>query len=193
MKICKKCGVDKEDSNFWRYRNGLQAYCKPCVAASKREHYARNKTGEKGPQQLRIEKNLELLQQGLKFCKQCENVKPISGFNKNASRKDGAGDECRECTHRIKSASWKNNPEPKRATNRKCLYGITDEQYKQMLKNQGEGCAICGGNFRLSVDHNHDTDKIRGILCLHCNTGIGSLKHDFSTLIRAADYIRRTS
>lgn len=194
MKVCRKCGVDKQDSEFWKHRKGLQAYCKPCVALSKREIYLRNKTGTKSPQQLRIEKNLELLKQGLKFCYHCKETKSLSEFNKNKSRKDGVTDECRICIHQLKAASWRANPEPKRATNRKCRYGITPDQYQSMLLSQGGGCAICGGHFRLSVDHAHDeTKKVRGILCLNCNAGIGSLGDDFSQIIRAADYIRRTS
>lgn len=51
-------------------------------------------------------------------------------------------------------------------------YGITVEQYEEMLKRQKGGCAICGkrpGKKRLHVDHNHETGQVRGLLCAKCN------------------------
>src|ERR1035437_2799340 len=62
----------------------------------------------------------------------------------------------------------------------KHLYGITPDQYKAMLKFQNNRCAICrkfettrnkrGTLYRLGVDHNHQTGKVRGLLCMSCNT-----------------------
>ena len=73
-------------------------------------------------------------------------------------------------------------------------YGITLEDYNKMLSEQGGVCAICGkkekGNKRLAVDHDHDTGKIRGLLCGNCNIGLGSYNDDPATLIKAASYLR---
>ncbi len=55
-------------------------------------------------------------------------------------------------------------------------YGITIEDYSQLLGSQGGGCAICGTtptNKRLAVDHCHNTGKIRGLLCMTCNMQLG--------------------
>jgi len=57
-------------------------------------------------------------------------------------------------------------------------YGITIEQYKKLFKIQKGCCAICGRNQlvfknRLHVDHDHKTNKIRGLLCPGCNNGLG--------------------
>jgi hypothetical protein len=67
-------------------------------------------------------------------------------------------------------------------------FGLTLEQYAIMLQKQGGVCAICGeeetatnkaGNIKhLGVDHNHITDKIRGLLCQKCNIGLGNFKID---------------
>lgn len=78
-------------------------------------------------------------------------------------------------------------------------YGITEEQYQEMLKAQNGLCLIClqpetildkrvNGPKRLSIDHCHKTKKIRGLLCRNCNIGIGNLKHNSEALRRAALY-----
>ena len=81
-------------------------------------------------------------------------------------------------------------------------YGITIEQYDEMCESQSDLCAICGqaetmthkGVIRgLSVDHDHRTKKVRGLLCAGCNVAIGHLQHDENLLLKAIDYLRKTS
>ena len=73
-------------------------------------------------------------------------------------------------------------------------YGITTEQYSQMCNEQFFRCAICFGissqNKRLSVDHCHETNLVRGLLCDSCNLGLGSFKDDISRLEGAIAYLR---
>src|SRR4051812_8815902 len=53
--------------------------------------------------------------------------------------------------------------------------GVTATQYAQMLENQHGGCKICGGTGKrmLAVDHCHSIGKIRALLCVRCNIGLG--------------------
>ena len=80
------------------------------------------------------------------------------------------------------------------------LYGITQLDYERIYSMQGGKCAICGKAEtaraskssrpkRLSVDHDHKTGEIRGLLCNSCNTAIGHLRENPVTLINAANYI----
>lgn len=58
-------------------------------------------------------------------------------------------------------------------------YGITSEQYDQMLSLQCGVCKICSkppSRYRLAIDHCHKTGKIRGLLCAHCNGVLGTLE-----------------
>lgn len=80
---------------------------------------------------------------------------------------------------------------------RQYLYGLTPEQYAEMLEEQGGVCAICGtdewpgkGN-RPHVDHDHSTGRVRGILCSHCNHGLGKFRDDPERLRAAAEYLER--
>lgn len=72
-------------------------------------------------------------------------------------------------------------------------YGITEVDYQTLLAKQNGGCAICGssGRRRLDVDHDHLTNKIRGLLCNNCNRGLGHLKDDPALLRLAATYLER--
>lgn len=63
----------------------------------------------------------------------------------------------------------------KRKPRRAKQLGVTDTEYAAMLEAQDGGCAICGAppkTRRLSVDHNHRTGKVRGLLCFRCNRGL---------------------
>ena len=81
----------------------------------------------------------------------------------------------------------------------KYRHGISIEQYEHMLEEQDHKCAICHSYPRNNlknpwhVDHNHVTGKIRGILCHHCNTGLGNLKDDVAVLKRAIAYLEKSN
>lgn len=69
-------------------------------------------------------------------------------------------------------------------------YGLTGDQFWDIVKAQQWSCAICKcefepGGTRMNVDHNHDTADVRGILCSSCNTGLGMFK-DSPDIIDAA-------
>lgn len=75
--------------------------------------------------------------------------------------------------------------------NRLRMYGITVEDYKKMIEKQDSRCVICGfQSDNLFVDHCHKTEKVRGLLCRHCNTGLGFFRDDIEVLVKAIDYLR---
>lgn len=74
------------------------------------------------------------------------------------------------------------------------IYGITAEQYWQIYEYQEGRCYICqratGVRKRLSVDHCHETGRVRGLLCTACNRNVlGHLRDDTAALQRAIDYL----
>lgn len=75
-------------------------------------------------------------------------------------------------------------------------YGITIEEFEQMVELQAGKCAICGGPLIMgvkqgaSVDHCHTTGEIRGVLCGPCNTGLGLFKEDANILQAAVKYLK---
>lgn len=72
-------------------------------------------------------------------------------------------------------------------------FGITLKQYDEMVENQNGVCAICGGintnGQRLCVDHNHETNEIRALLCHNCNHLLGNAKESVIVLQSAINYL----
>lgn len=74
----------------------------------------------------------------------------------------------------------------------KSRYGISPEQYEAALEACNYTCQICGEkcHTRLSIDHCHETQENRGLLCKKCNTGIGMFQNDSWLLENAIEYLR---
>lgn len=90
------------------------------------------------------------------------------------------------------------NKEKLRNGRLKAVYGITIEQYNEMFEKQGGVCAIClkpethtikGIIVKLAVDHDHETGKVRGLLCNLCNTAIGHLQNSPELCRMAGKYL----
>lgn len=151
----------------------------------------------------------------MKTCRGCNKTKPSSDFHKNRSSKDGLQARCKDChtTYRLnwtdeqkkahleRTAAWnRRNPKRRKEIQRKAmlrhLYGITEEEYDLRLNAQDHGCAICasrgkeGERYPLSVDHDHDTGIVRGLLCAACNLALGGFRDDPELLRSAVSYLR---
>ncbi len=103
-------------------------------------------------------------------------------------------------SERARVAQWRiDNPEGAFNLNLRTKYGLTREQYDQMVIDQGGVCAICEGppcgmqrggpRTRLEVDHDHVTGKVRGLLCHPCNLMLGHARDRVDTLQRATVYL----
>ncbi len=97
------------------------------------------------------------------------------------------------------SKTWKKrNPEKalfdRKNAHLKMKYGITFAEYNEMLAKQNGCCAICGKSpsgfkRKFHVDHDHATGKIRGLLCVRCNFGLGYFEENPLLLDSAKKYI----
>lgn len=82
----------------------------------------------------------------------------------------------------------------------KYKFGITEQQYDEMLEKQGNACAICKSTEsgdrrtkRLAVDHCHTNGHIRGLLCAACNKGLGLMRDSPELLREAIKYLQRNT
>ncbi|MCK4687611.1 MAG: endonuclease VII domain-containing protein [Candidatus Lokiarchaeota archaeon] len=134
-----------------------------------------------------------------KKCPKCKKVLPASPvyFYRRKGAKFGLDSYCKECLriyYTIRSI--------------KKRYGISKNQFEQILKKQNYSCAICGQKFvdlfhphnkksftyhasAPRVDHNHKTGEIRGLLCDRCNLLIGEAHENTLVLVNAIKYLRK--
>jgi len=138
-----------------------------------------------------------------KVCPGCNETKELTEFWKRSSRSHGYVSRCKECGNKAQNALQKT--EKVRLYNRKDklwrTFGLTIEAYNSLSEEQGGVCAICkepekalssnGFIKHLAVDHCHDTGKVRGLLCHHCNVGIGSLGDSVDLLKEAINYLNK--
>lgn len=128
-------------------------------------------------------------------CAFCNEYKLITEFIVT-SKARGYVSRCRTCYNEYKRANWKKWREPAQYKeymqnwHRINRYGISTEDYQQMLKDQDHLCAICEGKFaELSIDHCHKSGVVRGLLCNPCNKGLGHFEDDPDRLLAAAKYV----
>lgn len=111
-------------------------------------------------------------------CKKCGETKPPSGFYPDSSRPSGLHPYCRVCKRADSSVNYhtRKSPENIRRDSLRIRYGLTVEQYDEMVEAQEGRCAICRRDVKLCVDHDHDTGKVRALLCHRCNILVGAVE-----------------
>lgn len=136
------------------------------------------------------------------WCAGCKDWKMLSEFNKLSSDKLGIQRSCRECMN-ARAKRWRqrlDSDDKTQAANysRRYRYALTNKQYKEMWEAQKGLCGICscelvqdrGKNGHI-IDHCHETDIVRGLLCRSCNSGLGLFKDSIEFLSSAIRYLEQ--
>jgi len=128
-------------------------------------------------------------------------MKPEEGF------KDYAPNWCEDCRKQY-HREYRSRPENldllngRVRTQQLARFGLTPEDYDRMVEAQAGLCAVCerppdhGMTSKrqkpvLSVDHDHETGRVRDLLCHRCNLGLGHFLDDPELLRTAAAYLER--
>lgn len=182
MKVCSRCKKRKPESEFHKNRrtlDGLSHYCKECVREYGHKWHKANP----------------------KKVKEISRKYRKANFGKVKKReRKWRKVHLEEVNER--SRRWnKANPEKVKEMSRKAylkrVFDLTPEEYNRMFEAQGGVCAICGEPERvdrlkyLSIDHNHITGKVRGLLCSRCNFVVGVTGENIVILQRTIDYLRK--
>lgn len=175
--IEKKCNTCQQILNviyFGAYKmvkDGFHSSCKKCRNKREADRRGKNYAREK-----------PVLAQ--KQCTYCNEIKPIQEFNKQSYTTDGYSFRCRIC-------------------NTVGKFNLTIHDYKALLEQQNYACKICKTAFDESnmigprrmtmpcVDHCHAENKVRGLLCNFCNTGLGMFKDNIKSLKAAIEYLTK--
>ena len=129
-----------------------------------------------------------------KSCTRCKVIKvaDLINFPPHNKKKDGLDSWCRKCRATYRSEICRG----------KFRGQLSDDKVRELKKQ--EKCDICGGNeiagsrnnkhlgkiYSLVMDHNHESGKFRGMLCNHCNRGLGNFKDNINTLQAAIEYLK---
>ncbi len=190
IRNCKECGVELIRGDNWKKSGKKHGNyrCKACDAAFYKKYYAKNRE--------------KLLQYQKDYISNGENKEKVRGYQR------GYYIENKEKLMANMKEYYADNRENIRADQKEyyidrgrdkylqAQYGITLDQYYGMLEEQGGVCEICkrtpGENgHSLHVDHDHETNKNRGLLCRLCNAAIGMLQDNPELCETAACYLRR--
>jgi len=184
-KTCRRCNRTLPLAGFRRNRttrDGLSAYCRECclaynnawkkanpekVSAYKKRNYYRDRKYVPIPPARRE-------------CEQCGT--PFETRTNTLYCKD----ECRKIATRRRGRMHRRKYRFRKE------YGLTIAQRDALVRAQCGACAVCGTTAaNLVVDHDHDTGAVRGMLCSHCNTGLGFFRDSPAALRAAIDYLTK--
>lgn len=178
---CRRCQRFHSIDDFLKEsysKDGIGTICKTCRSKKYRAYVLKN---AKQFDPSRFPKQ--------KLCQHCHIVKVQMDFTVSRSSADGLDDLCRAC----KSEQWKR--QPKKSQRYKIMwvkYRLTPERYHAILERQKNRCPLCLIDLtkvrRPAIDHCHATNKVRGVLCNQCNSGLGPIERP-GFLQKALEYI----
>lgn len=109
----------------------------------------------------------------MRRCSRCREVKPLTEFVRNRSAKGGFGYYCLPCHNIVTKRNTDRRYGSRKSFLLKLRYGIDEADFDRIVEAQGGLCAVCRRCPAKHVDHDHETCKIRGILCFTCNRALG--------------------
>ena len=132
--------------------------------------------------------NLYMIPAGYHLCSGCDMILPVGEFSCTTTKRGNMrySGHCKSCYSNMRITRQYHH----KATAKR--YGITVDDYNQMLAEQNGACAICKcppTTKRLAIDHCHTTGKVRGLLCGPCNVSLGQFRDDPRVLLEAAKYL----
>jgi hypothetical protein len=205
-KPCIRCHIQKCLKEFPkdpRTFDGYKSVCLMCYWSSR----GRESLGEKGRAAAK-QKAAVILTAGEKSCVRCNQIKPLTAFWQKSANWNKTHPFCKDCADRpaIRESFKKQrmqNPSKYADIHLRRKYGISLEEYEALLASQDGVCAICKKENtqrdwrldrprRMHVDHCHQSGKVRGLLCVRCNNGIGFFRDHPALLTAAIAYLSRS-
>lgn len=132
----------------------------------------------------------------MKICIKCQKEKDISEFAIKRGKPSGT---CREC-HNAYQREYYNDPEKgekhrqrlrERAPQKRAAkYGLSVESVEFIFACNSGMCELCNKREATCIDHDHETGRVRGVLCQACNTGLGKLGDTVESLEKAIRYLK---
>jgi hypothetical protein len=178
-KKCRKCGVEKSMSSYYkdaRFSGGIDIHCSDC---------RKKKTNEW--RKSHPERAKEIGRNSRRRNPEKSRARARAWYASNKGKALAS-----------MALRRKNNPDAIRNEKLRSNFGITLDQYNTISAEQNHACAICGTPQseqlkKMAVDHDHETGRIRSLLCHNCNVGLGNFKDSPEILTKAIRYIHEHS
>jgi recombination endonuclease VII len=196
LKVCSKCGTEQPIENFGyhaRAKDKLDGVCPAC----KREYYHRLKSADPAAYNEKQKARRWLrpdyfIRERARTAAYRARPEIIARVRERHAKYRAENKE----KIRIQQAEYRRtHPGLMLKLARQRKYGASPETMKSLERRQNGKCAGCYtplsglSERKIHVDHCHATGKVRGLLCFSCNTGMGQLKDNSTTLRRLADYL----
>lgn len=201
-KTCSRCKESKSLDNFFNDKtkwDGLRTVCKACCSSY---YFSKRKDVMKEYNKKYREQNKEKIAAFQKEYRKRPEV--IRRIEKRKTDPKWQQKRKEYYEKRKTDPEWQQKQKEYRAekyesSNRDKLYqqryGITVEEYEEMLESQNHSCAICGttdsGRRRFAIDHDHETGKVRGLLCDKCNMFVGHSQDDDELMRKFVAYLEK--
>ncbi len=186
MKRCPKCSTVKEAKEFSvsvASKDGLGSYCKDCAKSYNKKRYREKNVYAKILPAKRVD--------GKYHCRHCNQYFDRTDMHISKQGEYEGATYCKNCAPVVRNMRQLKK------------YGLTIDQYMTLLESQNYSCKLCQRQDttfrkRLSVDHDHNCCPgesscgkcIRGLLCHHCNAGLGNVKDSIETLQKMINYLQ---
>ena len=169
MKICTKCDIKKSLTEFGKKKEGKNGLASACKECVSIQR------------KQHYQDNKEII-----------NARTSKYYRENKEKHNEASSRYyRKHKEKISGKS--------RGRWLKDKYDLTEQQYEEMLKNQGGKCKICNSENinakskgNLVIDHCHKSGKVRGLLCDKCNMGLGTFNDDIQLFKNAIEYLEKS-
>lgn len=176
-RTCEYCGATFVQVN--NLSSQIQKYCgHGCLSAARKKYWEKKRQDNAGITS--------------KVCSCCKVEKPIAEFVRDYRIKHVVmyRAQCKDCLHKKGSVHHSQHKDDAKYRRIKQTYGLSREQYDNLLEQQDYKCYICRQEFtRPHVDHDHETGEVRSILCHRCNTCLGLMGEDIELLSRLITYL----
>ena len=141
----------------------------------------------------------------MKKCSGCGITLPLTEFHRDLARRDQRQRTCKACARKaLVERRAKMDPATRLTYDRRANLSrsirkveMTEAAYSMTLKSQGgrcavSGCAMANGTTRLRIDHDHETGKVRGLICNSHNLGLGKIGDTLAAAVALAKYLKNS-
>ena len=197
MKRCNACKQWKPLDDFYRVHSGKdekQTYCKVCTDEKHHQYHLTHLEHEREYTRQYHAAHPEHAERDLEYYRQYYHAHRDELLSSKRQHYTDNLEEEREKARQYRADHHEKYSQYNHRAGLKRKYDLIPEEYATMLASQNGVCAVCGqANIegrKLGVDHNHQTNKIRGLLCNKCNQVLGLVDEDRDILGALSSYLR---